>query len=127
MFEPLDSKLHMSTADHPQTDGQTARVNRVIADALHTIASPKEWSKRLPFVEFAINISVHASTGETPFYVNGLRHPRTPVWFVRSLSGGVPSLRSEQMLKSVMVSPMLWQKLALVTLSVPQWSRHKRA
>ncbi|CAI5701581.1 unnamed protein product [Peronospora effusa] len=33
---------------------------------------------------------VHASTGETPFYINGLRHPRTPVSFVRSpsLSGG---------------------------------------
>ena len=35
-----------------------------------------------------------------------------------------PSLRSEQMRRSVMVSPMLCQKLALVTLPVPQWSRH---
>ena len=43
-------------------------------------------------MEFAINNSVHASTGETPFYINGLRHPRTPVSFVRSpsLSGGGP-------------------------------------
>ena len=46
----------------------------------------------MPFVEFAINNNVHASTGETPFYINGLRHPRTPVSFVRSpsLSGGGP-------------------------------------
>uniref|UniRef100_A0AAV1UW88 Reverse transcriptase domain-containing protein n=1 Tax=Peronospora matthiolae TaxID=2874970 RepID=A0AAV1UW88_9STRA len=29
-------------------------------------------------VEFAINNSVHASTTHTPFYVNGLRHPRVP-------------------------------------------------
>ena len=38
----------------------------------------------------ALNNSVHASTGETPFYINGLRHPRTSVSFVRSpsLSGG---------------------------------------
>ena len=44
----------------------------------------------MPFVEFAINNSVHASTDETPFYINGLRHPRTPVSFMRSpsLSGG---------------------------------------
>ena len=92
MFELLGSKLHMSTADHPQTDGQTERANRVVADVLRTIATPKEWSKQLPFVEFAINNSVHASTGETPFYINGLRHPRTPVSFVRSpsLSGGGP-------------------------------------
>ena len=43
-------------------------------------------------VESAINDSVHASAGETPFYINGLRYPRTPVSFVRSpsLSGGEP-------------------------------------
>ena len=43
-------------------------------------------------MEFAVNHSVHASTGETPVYVNGLRHPRTPVSCVRSpsLSGGGP-------------------------------------
>ena len=90
MFELLGSKLHMSTADHPQTDSQKKRANRVVADVLRTVATPKEWSKQLPFVEFALNNSVHASTGETPFYINGLRHPRTPVSFVRSprLSGG---------------------------------------
>ena len=37
-------------------------------------------------MEFAINNSVHASTGETSFLVNELRHPRTPVSFVRSPS-----------------------------------------
>jgi hypothetical protein len=29
-------------------------------------------------VEFAINNAVHAPTGQTPFYINGLRHPRLP-------------------------------------------------
>ena len=63
-----------------------------MADVLRTVATPKECSKQLPFVEFAINDSVHASTSEPPFYINGLRHPRTPVSFVRSpsLSGGGP-------------------------------------
>ena len=32
----------------------------------------------MPMVEFAINNSVHASTSHTPFFVNGLRHPRLP-------------------------------------------------
>ena len=82
----------MSTADHPQTDGQTERANRVVADVLRTIATPKEWTKHFSFVDFAINNSFHSITGETPFYVNGLRHPRSPVSFVRSpsLSGGGP-------------------------------------
>ena len=33
----------------------------------------------LPIVEFTMNNSVHASTGYTPFYVNGLTHPRVPL------------------------------------------------
>ena len=37
VFELLGSKIHMSTADHPQTDGQTERAYRVMADVLRTI------------------------------------------------------------------------------------------
>ena len=92
VFARLGTQVTMSTADHPQTDGQTERVNRVVEDILRCIAleRPRDWSSMLPFVEFAINNSVHTTTGETPFYVNGLRHPRTPVSFVRgsNLSGG---------------------------------------
>ena len=34
VFSKLDSKLNLSTADHPQTDGQTERVNQVLEDML---------------------------------------------------------------------------------------------
>ncbi|GMF57399.1 unnamed protein product [Phytophthora fragariaefolia] len=83
----------MSTADHPQTDGQTERVNRVVEDVLRSICAetPKRWSAMLPLVEFALNNAVHASTGYTPFYVNGLSHPRVPLTPPRpgsGLSGG---------------------------------------
>ena len=47
-------------------------------------------------MEFAINNSVHASTGETPVYVNGLRHPWTPVSFVR-----IPSLSEGGLLTTI--------------------------
>ncbi|GMF62398.1 unnamed protein product [Phytophthora fragariaefolia] len=71
----------MSTADHPQTDGQTERVNRVLEDTLRSVcaAEPTLWSTLLPQVEFALNNAVHSSTGFAPFYVNGLRHPPTPL------------------------------------------------
>ncbi|KAG3051510.1 hypothetical protein PI125_g26279 [Phytophthora idaei] len=79
VFTPLDTQLSMSTADHPQTDGQTERVNRVLGDLLKSYArSFQQWSDCLPMAEFAINNSVHASTGHTPFYVNAMRHPRLP-------------------------------------------------
>jgi hypothetical protein len=71
----------MSTADHWQTDSPTERVNRVVEDILRIISAetPKCWSAMLPLVEFALNNAVHVSTGCTPFYVNGLTHPRVPL------------------------------------------------
>lgn len=70
-----------STAFHPQTDGQTERVNRVLEDLLRhfTNAEQTNWDTLLPMVEFAINNSKHASSGFTPFYLNYGVHPKTPL------------------------------------------------
>ncbi|GMF25264.1 unnamed protein product [Phytophthora fragariaefolia] len=77
VFERLGMQLSMSTPDHPQTDGKTERVNRVLVDALKNYArSFHHWSDCLTMAEFDINNSVHASTGHTPFYVNAKRHLR---------------------------------------------------
>ncbi|POM67385.1 Inositol-3-phosphate synthase, partial [Phytophthora palmivora] len=53
----LGTKLTMSTADHPQTDGQTERVNRVLKATLRRVCAeaPRSWSDQLPMVEFALN------------------------------------------------------------------------
>ncbi|KAG3134667.1 hypothetical protein PI126_g18592 [Phytophthora idaei] len=81
LFQVLGTGLDMSTADQPQTDGQTERVNRVVEDILRSLSAeaPRRWSEVLPLVEFALNNAVHASTGFTPFYVNGLANPRVPL------------------------------------------------
>ena len=77
LFDVLGTQLAKSTAAHPQTDGQTERVNRVVEDILraHCAEYPRSWSALLPMVEFAVKNSVHASHGETPFFVSGLRRP----------------------------------------------------
>lgn len=50
-----------------QANGQVERVNRVLAPALAKIdGSDKSWYKILSDIEFAINNTVHKSTGETP-------------------------------------------------------------
>ncbi|POM64515.1 DNA/RNA polymerase, partial [Phytophthora palmivora] len=97
----LGIKLTMSTADHPQTDGQTERVNRVLEDTLRSIwaDAPRSWSDQLPMVEFALNNAVHASTGFTPFYLNGLRHPQVPL----TLRGGTVASISARMSAGVII------------------------
>ncbi|KAE8967582.1 hypothetical protein PF011_g27503 [Phytophthora fragariae] len=77
LFALLGTRLLMSTATHPETDGQTERVNRVVEDVLRSYATSfASWSSFLPMVEFALNNSTHALTGLTPFFLNNARHPR---------------------------------------------------
>jgi hypothetical protein len=89
LFQFFETKLKPSSAFHPQTDGQTERANRILEEILrcYVHSNPSSWSKHLSTAEFAMNNSVHASTTHTPFYVNGLRHPRLP-----PLLGGEPPL-----------------------------------
>ncbi|POM70988.1 Pol protein [Phytophthora palmivora] len=65
LFQLLGTKLTMSTEDHPQTDGQMERVNRVLEDTFRSIyaEAPRSWSDQLPMVGFALSNVVHASTG----------------------------------------------------------------
>ena len=54
---------------HPQTDGQTERLNQVIEDILRAYYSrePKKWIQYLPLVEYAYNSSYLSSIDMTPF------------------------------------------------------------
>ncbi|KAE8966121.1 hypothetical protein PR001_g28504 [Phytophthora rubi] len=71
LFALLGTRLFMSTAVHPETDGQTKRVNRVLEDVLRSYATYfTSWSSFLPMAEFALSNSTHASTGLTPFFLN---------------------------------------------------------
>jgi transposase InsO family protein len=59
----------MSTAYHPQSDGQTERLNSVLEQYLRSYINfdQDDWVKWLPLAEFAYNNSRHSSTGDTPF------------------------------------------------------------
>ena len=68
----LGTKLLMSTAFHPQTDGVTERANRSIAQILRTMIQPdqRDWVEKLPLAEFALNSSISSLTGFAPFELN---------------------------------------------------------
>ena len=75
----MGSKLLMSTAFHPQTDGATEWANRSIAQILSTVVSndQKDWSCKCPMVEFSINSSVNATMGYAPFELNHRYMPQS--------------------------------------------------
>ncbi|CAI7899259.1 unnamed protein product [Closterium sp. NIES-54] len=76
----LGTKLAMSSAYHPQTDGQTEQLNQVVEQLLRTACKDdvSHWDTQLPTLEFAYNNASHAATGKTPFFLCYGREPLTP-------------------------------------------------
>jgi hypothetical protein len=76
----LRMQRRLSSAYHPETDGQTERMNRVLEEVLRCFVNKRhsDWDKWLPMAQFAINNSRHSATGFTPFYLNHGEHPRAP-------------------------------------------------
>src|SRR6266705_6704710 len=74
----LGVKLTPSTPYHPQTDGQTKRVNQEIEAYLRVFINHRQddWADWLPLAEFAYNNHVHSSTCRTPFKLDTGQHPR---------------------------------------------------
>jgi hypothetical protein len=77
----LNIKLSRSTAQHPQSDGQTERMNGILEDTLRHFVTPyqTDWDKLLPVAEFAMNNAHNESIGTTPFMLNYGQSPDTPV------------------------------------------------
>ena len=81
LFSLLGTKLAMSTAFHPQTDGQTERMNRTLEEMLQSYVSLQQnnWDMFLAPLEFAYNSSPSSSTHLSPFLVNYGFEPATPI------------------------------------------------
>ena len=101
-------KQCLTTAYHPQGDGQTERMNRFLEDVLRHYVGPSQldWHKHLDAAEFAINSAKQASTQACPFMLNYGQMPYTPhslmvelakperkspggKWFVQRIADGV--------------------------------------
>ena len=69
----------MSKAYHPQTDGQTERINQVLEGYLRNFVNydQNDWYQLLPLAEHEYNNSVTNAHGMSPFYANYSFHPQT--------------------------------------------------
>ena len=69
IFKAMKVKLRLSTAYHPQSDGQTERVNQCLENYLRCMAfqEPKKWCSWMPLAEWWYNTTYHTVTKFTPF------------------------------------------------------------
>lgn len=78
LFRLAGTQLRMSSSYHPQTDGQTERVNQCLETFLRCFvhACPSQWSRWLALAEYCYNTSFHSALGTTPFEVLYGHKPR---------------------------------------------------
>ena len=79
LFQAMGTTLSMSSAYHPQTDGQTEALNKCLELYLRCFVSehPKAWVELLPWAQYWYNTSFQCSAALTPFKIVYGRDPPT--------------------------------------------------
>lgn len=83
----IGTKSKLSTAYHPQTDGETERANQELEGYLRIFCgnNPDEWSHKLADAEFVHNSRIHESRGMSPFYIMMGYNPKViPIAYPRT-------------------------------------------
>ena len=77
----LGTRLDFSTAFHPQTDGQTERLNQILEDMLRAcvLDFKESWDSKLHLMEFSYNNSFQATIGMAPFEALYGKRCRSPL------------------------------------------------
>lgn len=83
-------KPNLATGFHPESDGQTERINQTIALHPRTFCDYNQanWADLLPMAESAYNSTDHTSTGMTPLFANFGYHPRMSITVTDETSPG---------------------------------------
>ena len=78
VMKALGIKQNLSTAFHPQTDGQTERTNGILEQFLrcYTNYQQDDWSDYLYWAELSYNNALQSTTNQTPFYALHGYHAR---------------------------------------------------
>ena len=78
LSKSMNLMRRLSTAFHPQTDGQTERMNQTVEQYLRIYCNyhQDDWSELLSLAEFSYNNAQHVSIGCSPFYANYGYNPR---------------------------------------------------
>jgi len=99
LFWLCGTRLRLSTAYHPQSDGQTEVMNRFLKQYLRCFvhSQPSTWLRYLSLEEWCYNTSLHSSSGLTPFEViYGKPPPSIPHY--------IPGLTNNEVVESLVES-----------------------
>jgi hypothetical protein len=93
LFKLLGTDLNFSTSFHPQSDGQTERVNALLEQYLrhYVSAHQRDWAKLLDIAQFSYNLQRSEATSKSPFEVVMGQQPLTPNAIASSYTGNNPS------------------------------------
>ncbi|RVW69256.1 Transposon Tf2-8 polyprotein [Vitis vinifera] len=93
LFKLMGSELHFSTSFHPQTDGQTERVNALLELYLrHFVsANQRDWAKLLDIAQFSYNLQRSEATNKSPFELATGQQPLTPHTLTIGYTGRSPT------------------------------------
>ncbi|GKB46820.1 putative nucleotidyltransferase, ribonuclease H, partial [Tanacetum coccineum] len=93
LFKIMGTDLNFSTSFHPQTDGQTERVNALLELYLrhYVSANQHDWAKLLDVAQFSYNMQRSEATGKSPFELVTGRQPLTPNALAASYEGSSPA------------------------------------
>ena len=83
LYESLGTRLEFSTAFHPQTNGQTERVNQILEDMPRACALDygSSWDDNVPYAKFSYNNSYQASIKMAPFeFIYGRKCTTPLLW-----------------------------------------------
>ena len=105
LCKALDIKTDFSTAYHPQTDGQTERLNQNLEQYLRIYINylQTDWNDYLPFAEFVYNNTYQDTIKMTPFYANKGYHPM--------LSIALGEIENHNVLEAAKSWKLLWKYL----------------
>ena len=129
-IKDLYKKLHIkgapSTAHHPQTDGQTERINQEVENYLQMFINYQQtdWPFWLPLTTFKYRNQTHSATGHSPFYLTHGYHPFTGVK-VKAGSINESARQYAQCMKKISETAAKLATLAQKH-AKKQWDKHKQ-